>query len=544
MCRAEGFETFPNKEADREIKAFYVYCVNKKNGCTWTGEVKDAKRHVDVDCQFVDMPCPSRCGMKLKRQCVESHLAKDCPCHCQYCGFTGRKIDISTKHKKKCSKYPLPCPNGCKLGVVPSAGMAAHRKMCPLELVHCDYYDVGCHDLVTRQELENHYTKRMAEHLNLMKTKLTSTIEELTKSEKKLVSMEKELGKTKKSLHDTRLNCDKITERLSTTECQLERLTSREQPVGENHTQNVAHDNALHNTSMAMRIRHEQDMKLHYIVTFFRKHNSCMLLITFLFLISSVIENRVVYHRLSQIEEQTWLKSLDDISELSASDDNRVTPFTFKLIEMTHPLVNLTFFPFNDEFEILMTMYWDNNSLSVSLSYKISDLEKTSVKIIRKMLTIELLNQLHNDEHYICPMIIHPNIHTPEPKPCNISSDDTVVCEFHFMAIADIAKKREQYLHNHYLYFRVSEKRFDILMWYAYAFFGPGILNTMLEYRTSVIWLAIALLVLHVMSAAEAWYNVDQNLLYIFPLILFILLYINILGDSKFLDSLLDAFDN
>ena len=130
ICRAEGFETFPNKEADREIKALHVYRVNDKNGCTWTGEVKNAKRHFDTVCQFVDMPCPSRCGMKLKRQCIASHLAKDCPCHCQYCGFTGRKIDITTKHKKNCSKYPLPCRNGYELGVVPSAGMAAHRKVC------------------------------------------------------------------------------------------------------------------------------------------------------------------------------------------------------------------------------------------------------------------------------------------------------------------------------------------------------------------------------------------------------------------------------
>ena len=204
----------------------------------------------------------------------------------------------------------------------------------PLELVQCDYRDVNCHDLVRRRELASHYTERMAEYLDLMKVKLTSTVEELNKSEKKLVSMEKELGRTKKSLHDTRLNYDKMTERISATEHHLEKLTSKEQPVGENYmhdaTHNTSHDNTLHdNTAMAMRIQHEQDMKLHYIITFFRKHNSCILVIMILFLVLAIIKNTVVNYRLSQIEGQTWLKSLDYFSELSASDDNRITPFTF-----------------------------------------------------------------------------------------------------------------------------------------------------------------------------------------------------------------------
>ena len=513
MCREEGFDTFPNKEAHREIKALHVYCVNKKNGCTWTGEVKDVKRHVDVDCQFVDMPCPSRCGIKLKRQCIESHLAKDCPCHCQYCGFTGRKIDISTKHKKKCPKYPLPCPNGCELGVVPSAGMAAHRKVCPLELAQCDYCDVGCHDFVMRQELENHYTKRMPEHLNLMKLKLASTVEELTKSEKKLVSIEKELGRTKKSLHDTRLNYDEITKRISTTEHQLGKLTSREQPVRENNTLlNTSHD-----TSMAVQMQHEQNMKLNFITTFVRKYNWYMLVIIILFVTLYITESRVVKHRLSQIEGLTWLKSLDYLSELSVSDNNKVTPLIFKISEKVHSSVNFTFFPFDDDFETLIIVEWDNNDLSVSLSYNRSDMNKTSVKMSQKMLTIEILNQLHNDEHF-CPMIIPLDM---LPKDCGISDNGTVVCTFNFMGVGDIApKERKRYLNNGYLYFRVSQASLNIVMWCIYDYFGPHILHVMLTYKASVIWLSIWLLVFHVMYTAEAWVNLaDQQLTFLFTII-------------------------
>ena len=519
MCRAEGFDSFPNKEADREIKALHVYCVNENNGCTWSGEVKDAKRHFDAVCQFVDMPCPSRCGMKLKRQCIASHLAKDCPCHCQYCGFTGCKIDISTKHKKKCRKYPLPCPNGCELGVVPSAGMAAHRKVCPLEPVHCDYHDVGCHGLVMRRELVSHYTERMGEHLNLMKVKLTSTVEELNKSEKKLVSMEKELGRTKKSLHDTRLNYDKMSERISTTEHHLERFESRERAVDKNYMHDTSHDNSSHDNtsdgiSTAMRtMLQEQDMKLSFITAFFRNYNLYKLVVMILFIVLYLIDSRAVNHRLSQIEGQMWLNSLDYFSELSASDNGKNTPFTFKIDEKPHSSVNFTLFPFNDEFKVLMTMKWDSNP-SVSLSFKRDDLEKTSVKISEKMLTIELLNQLRNDDHFICPMIINIDVFTLVPKPCRISGDDTVVCTFHFMAAAEV-KKREQYLHNSHLYFRVSQTKVSYLMWYVYAFCGPSILNKMLEYRASFIWFVIKMLVVCVFYTSEAWYN-GQKLVFIF----------------------------
>ena len=179
MCRAERFQTLPNKEAIREIKACHVYCLNGKNGCTWSGEINDINRHIDNDCQFVDLPCPSNCGMILKRQRIKSHLAKDCPCHCQYCGFTGRKMEIATRHKKYCFQYPLPCPNGCELGVVPSAGMADHKRVCPLEIITCEYQEIGCTVRFPRRDLEKHDTTEMSHHLKLMNKAFVSMAQDL-----------------------------------------------------------------------------------------------------------------------------------------------------------------------------------------------------------------------------------------------------------------------------------------------------------------------------------------------------------------------------
>ena len=543
MCRAERFEIFQNKEANREIKALQVYCLNVNNGCTWSGEVNKVKRHIDNDCQFVDMPCPSNCGMILKRQCIQSHLAKDCPCHCQYCGFTGRKVDISTKHKKKCFNYPLPCPNDCKEGVIPSVGMTAHRKACPLEIVHCDYYDVGCYDTMVRKELENHYNQRMADHLNLMKLKWANTVEELAKSENKLASMEKQLWNTKRALGDTRVDYDKLTEnyqelsdkydrltdRISTTEYQLNRVPD-EHPVGGN----------LYNIGRTMRIEHEQNMRLNFITTIFTKHNSFMLVVIVLFLISYIVGSSTVNHRLSQIEEQTWPKSLDDLSELTMSNDSIFTPFTFKICEVTDPMVNFTFFPFNDEFETSLTMVENlKENLSVSLSFQRSDLQKTNVQTSRRMLTMKLLNQQHNDDHYISPMILDLNKPTPDPKPCILSDDDdTVTCTFHFMTVEDLTRKREQYLRNGCLYFRISHTRFNMMMWYTYAFYGPSILNIILDYRPFVIWMNIGISVLIVIFNNNSWYIADRLLLYALVLILFLSYFEVTIG--KYFDLIID----
>ena len=100
MCRVEKFKIFPNKQLNREIKALKVFCVNRWSGCTWSGEINNVKKHISTDCLFVDVFCPSKCGLKLKRQCVELHLSKECPCHCQHCGATGHKEEISKRHKK------------------------------------------------------------------------------------------------------------------------------------------------------------------------------------------------------------------------------------------------------------------------------------------------------------------------------------------------------------------------------------------------------------------------------------------------------------
>ena len=110
---------------------------------------------------------------------MSGHVKNRCICrkvNCQYCHDTGEHHFIVGQHREECSKLPLPCPNECEASSVPRENMEAHRKECPLEMIQCDYYSVGCKRVkLTRKDLENHNRQNMEEHLTMTKNELINT---------------------------------------------------------------------------------------------------------------------------------------------------------------------------------------------------------------------------------------------------------------------------------------------------------------------------------------------------------------------------------
>ena len=159
----------------------------------------------------------------------------------------------------------------------------------------------------------------------------------------------------------------------------------------------------------------------------------------------------------------------------------------------------------------------------ISLSFKRSDLKKTSINISEIMFTIELLNQLRNDNHYISPMIIDPGKSTFNSKPCRLPGNETIVCAFYFVTVQDLGIKYEQYLKNDCLYFRISQTKFVEAVWHAYEFCGPSIFNMMLDQRAIFMWKTIGLLILFTVHNKGAWLNAGQTVIYVLTFVLFIL---------------------
>ena len=62
-CHNREFVTVFNKQADRIIRNFHVYCPNKDKGCKWQGEVNAIAGHIDDKdgCQFQEVNCLNDC---------------------------------------------------------------------------------------------------------------------------------------------------------------------------------------------------------------------------------------------------------------------------------------------------------------------------------------------------------------------------------------------------------------------------------------------------------------------------------------------------
>ena len=119
----------------------------------------------------------------MQRQYLASHVETECPrrmVNCQYCHNTGEYQIIEGQHKEECPKFPLPCPNKCEVGSVPRKDMKAHKKECPLEMIRCEYYSVGCKRVkLAHKDFEKHDEQNMKEHLKMTKNKLADTTAQL-----------------------------------------------------------------------------------------------------------------------------------------------------------------------------------------------------------------------------------------------------------------------------------------------------------------------------------------------------------------------------
>ena len=206
ICRNEGFVAYRHVEADLEVKNLHIYCSNKEKGCKWHGELNDINNHLGNSdgCQFEEVKCFNECKKMIERRYLTSHVETECPrrkVNCQYCNDTGEHQFIEGHHKEECSKLPLPCPSKCKVESVLREDMEAHRKECPLEMIQCEYHNVGCEVRMARKDREKHENQEMREHLLKTKCKLTDTENKLTDTSNQLAKVTKDVSALEVSLY-------------------------------------------------------------------------------------------------------------------------------------------------------------------------------------------------------------------------------------------------------------------------------------------------------------------------------------------------------
>ena len=205
VCREENVGFSQNYHLKREIKSLHIYCTNKEKGCEWQGELNNINNHLGNSdgCQFEEEKCSNECGKMIQRRYLTSHVKTECPrrkVNCQYCHDTGEHQFIEGQHKEECPKLPLPCPNKCEVGSVPREDMEAHKKECPLEMIQCEYYSVGCEVRMARKDQEKHDNANVKEHLMMTKQGL-SKLDEIQHDNEK---MKEHLMMTNHELTDTK----------------------------------------------------------------------------------------------------------------------------------------------------------------------------------------------------------------------------------------------------------------------------------------------------------------------------------------------------
>ena len=183
MCRSEEFSTVTNKQVDRAVRSLLVFCTNNRKGCEWQGEVNGIPNHFrnSNGCQFDS--CLNDCGKSIQWQFLTSHVEDECvhsKVICEYCLITGEQHFVGGQHTNQCPKFPTLCPNKC--GTVPRCDVTKHKKVCPLEMVQCEYHVVGCDARMARQNQWNHNKENVEEHLFFVMSELTKTKKTLTAS--------------------------------------------------------------------------------------------------------------------------------------------------------------------------------------------------------------------------------------------------------------------------------------------------------------------------------------------------------------------------
>ena len=193
MCKEGDFTAHVDKYFKRKtINTLKVRCPHKKSGCEWVGELGDLHNH------------SSSCSKR--------------PWKCQYCGLKST-FDVGTnEHIPNCAQYPQPCPNQCEIGTVPRCDAEKHLLVCPLQLVECEFANVGCDTKVPRRDLTRHMTENAQHHLmsaTLLNLRLTRELhQKMEEKDQQIAELKQQLNEHEVKMREESKNIVKNLEQV------------------------------------------------------------------------------------------------------------------------------------------------------------------------------------------------------------------------------------------------------------------------------------------------------------------------------------------
>ena len=151
-------------------------------------DLSDVENHLSSDngCSFHVVECGNKCGHKEKRATVKKHMTNECRLRrekCKYCLLISTHEEVTGAHLEECPNYPLNCPNRCGAGGITRSTVPAHREVCPLQQVECEYKRFGCTVVLLRKDIAEHLKTSVESHLQLTKRRVEE-MEERAETEK------------------------------------------------------------------------------------------------------------------------------------------------------------------------------------------------------------------------------------------------------------------------------------------------------------------------------------------------------------------------
>jgi hypothetical protein len=194
--------------------------------CGRTLEYLKLEDHLSLECPCVIVNCPQNCKTIINRGELDNHILHDCPNSIIACtNRDGRGVRCSTKcirkempeHKLICYFRKISCKNtGCNEQVIyndleshesqcpfkiiecdkecgrkiPRNEYRKHlAEVCPLNLINCPYYELGCQSKILRKDNDQHLREEAVQHSILTATGMKDLRRQLKRLEDMIVSM-------------------------------------------------------------------------------------------------------------------------------------------------------------------------------------------------------------------------------------------------------------------------------------------------------------------------------------------------------------------
>lgn len=194
------FTTHRDQFFQRVILDLKVRCPHRGRGCEWVGPLREVRDH------------SASCGRR--------------PWICQHCMFKTTYSVGTSEHAQKCPQRPIFC--ACSTTPIPYSKYESHIKKCPLQVVPCEFSDVGCDTMICRKDSASHLQEFIQYHqllVSKMNLKLTKMIQsnlvepkaslqklqdQLKEKEAKISVLQKEVAKLNSKLSNLQKDVIKL----------------------------------------------------------------------------------------------------------------------------------------------------------------------------------------------------------------------------------------------------------------------------------------------------------------------------------------------